>query len=128
MKKNVAGFPDYCELVSKLNLENNLENYLELKGYINYMYNTYNQLYHDTCNMSPEEIKFIKNLKLALMTLYEDELKNCKSITEINNNILALLMRDTDYRTAARNIFKAYIMNCIDYFNRNINSTFSRDK
>ena len=128
MKKNKNGFPDYIELYSKLNLANNLENYLELKKYINYMYDTYNQLYHETCCMLPDEIKFLKDIQHTLMILYKDELKNCTCITEINDNILTLLKCETDYRAVAQNIFKAYIMKCADYFNKNIKSLFSRDK
>ncbi len=124
MKKNNAGFPDYIELRSKLNLDNNEV----LNKYINYMYDTYDQLYHATYCMLPEEIKFLKDLRDTLRTLYKDGLKNCTSITETNNNILDLLTCETDYRAAAQNIFKAYIMNCIDYFNRSIKSLFTRDK
>ena len=123
MKKNETGFPDYVELRSKLNLENNEV----LREYINYMYDTYNQLYHETYCMLPEEIKFLKDLKHTLRTLYKDELKNCTSITKLNDNILTLLKCETDYRSAAQNMFKAYIRNCADYFNRNIKSLFSRD-
>lgn len=124
MKKNKIGFPDYIELRLKLNLENNEV----LHEYINYMYDTYDKLYHETCCMSPDEIKFLKDLKHTLMTLYEDELKNCTCITEINDNILNLLKSETDHRAVAQNIFKAYIRKCADYFNRNIKSLFSRDK
>lgn len=124
MKKNNAGFPDYIELRSKLDLDNNEV----LNKYIEYMYETYNQLYVATYHMSPEEIKFLKDLRNTLMTLYKDELKNCTETTEINNKILHLLKCETDYRAATRNIFKAYIRKCTDYFNRNILSIFSRDK
>lgn len=124
MKKNKTGFPDYIELRSKLDLDHNEV----LNEYIYYMYETYNKLYHETYCMSSEEIKFLKDLKHTLMTLYKDELKNCTCTTKINDNILTLLKCETDYRAAAQNIFKAYIRNCADYFNRNIKSLFSRDK
>ena len=88
MKKNDAGFPDYIELRSKLDLDHNER----LRKYIDYMYETYNKLYDATYGMLPEEIKFLKDLQYTLMIFYKDELKNCKGITEINNNILALLM------------------------------------
>ena len=124
MKKNDAGFPDYVELRSKLDLDNNEV----LRKYIDYMYETYNQLYDNTYGMLPEEIKFLKDLRYALMTFYQDELKNCKGITEINNNILALLMCENDNKDAIRNIFEAYIKECADYFNKSIKSLFRRDK
>lgn len=124
MKKNDAGFPDYIELRSQLDLDNNEV----LRKYIDYMYKTYNQLYDATYGMLPEEIKFLKDLQYTLMTFYKDELKNCKGITEINNNILASLMCETDNKDAIRNIFEVYIRECVDYFNKNIKSLFRRDK
>lgn len=124
MKKNDAGFPDYVELRSKLDLDNNEV----LRKYIDYMYKTYNQLYDATYGMLPEEINFLKDLQYTLMTFYKDELKNCKGITEINNNILALLMCETDNKDAIRNIFEAYIRECADYFNKGIKSLFRKDK
>lgn len=124
MKKNDAGFPDYVELWSKLDLDHNEE----LRKYIDYMYETYNKLYDATYCMLPEEIKFLKNLRYTLMKLYEDEIKNDKGITEIDNHILALLMCETDYRAAMQNIFDAYIRECEDYFNKGIKSLFRRDK
>ena len=124
MKKNGAGFPDYIELRSELDLDNNEV----LRKYIDYMYKTYNQLYDATYGMLPEEIKFLKDLQYTLMAFYKDELKNCKGITEINNNILALLMCETDNKDTIRNIFEAYIRECTDYFNKGIKSLFRRDK
>lgn len=120
MKKNDAGFPDYIELRSKLDLDHNER----LRKYIDYMYETYNKLYDATYTMLPEEIKFLKDLKYALLTFYKDELKNCKGITEINNNTLALFMAETDYKAAMQNIFDAYMKNCADYFNKSIKSIF----
>lgn len=120
MKKNDAGFPDYDELRSKLDLDNNER----LRKYIDYMYETYNKLYEATYNMLPEEIKFLKDLQYTLMTFYSDELKNCKGITEINNNTLALFMAETDYKAAMQNIFNAYMKKCADYFNQSIKSLF----
>ena len=120
MKKNDAGFPDYNELRSKLDLDHNER----LQKYIDYMYETYNKLYDATYGMLPEEIEFLKDLRYTLMTLYKDELKNCKGITEINNNMLDLLMAETDYKAAMQNIFNAYMKNCADYFNKNIESMF----
>lgn len=124
MKKNEAGFPDYDELRLKLDLDNNDI----LRQYIDYMYETYNQLYDETYDMLPEEVRFLKDLKYTLITFYKDELKNDKSITEIDNHILALLMCETDYRAAIRDIFKAYLRECTDYFNKGIKSLFRRDK
>lgn len=120
MKKNDAGFPDYIELRSKLDLDHNEK----LRKYIDYMYETYNKLYDATYGMLPEEIKFLKDLQYTLMTFYEDELKNCKGITEINNNTLALFMAETDYKAAMQNIFDAYMKNCADFFNKSIKSIF----
>ena len=120
MKKNDAGFPDYIELRSKLDLDHNER----LCKYIDYMYETYNKLYDATYGMLPEEIKFLKDLKYVLLTFYKDELKNCKGITEINNNTLALFMAETDYKAAMQNIFNAYMKNCADYFNKSIKSIF----
>ena len=120
MKKNDAGFPDYNELCLKLDLDHNER----LRKYIDYMYETYNKLYDATYGMLPEEIKFLEDLKYALMTFYIDELKNDKGITEIDNHILALLMAETDYKDAMQNIFDAYIKNCADYFNRSMKSLF----
>ena len=120
MKKNEAGFPDYDELWLKLDLDHNEI----LRQYIDYMYETYNKLYDATYCMLPEEIKFLKDLQYTLMTFYKDELKNCKGITEINNNILALLMAETNYKAAMQNIFNAYMKNCADYFNQSIKSLF----
>ena len=119
MKKNESGFPDYNELCSKLDLDHNEI----LRQYIDYMYETYNQLYDATYNMLPEEIKFLKDLKYTLMTFYKDEIKNDKSITEINNK-LALLMAETDYKVAMQNIFNAYMKICADRFNKGIKSIF----
>ena len=119
MKKNESGFPDYNELRLKLDLDNNEI----LRKYIDYMYETYNKLYDTTYNMLPEEIKFLKDLKYALMTFYKDEIKNDKSITEINNK-LALLMTETDYKAAMQNIFDAYMKNCADYFNQSMKNLF----
>ena len=124
MKKNEAGFPDYDELCLKLDLDHNEI----LRQYIDYMYETYNQLYDNTYGMLPEEIKFLKDLKYTLITFYIDELKNDKGITEIDNHILALPMCETDYRAATRDIFKAYLRKCTDYFNKGIKSLFRRDK
>ena len=124
MKKNESGFPDYNELCLKLDLDHNEI----LRQYIDYMYETYNKLYDATYGMLPEEIKFLKDLKYALMTFYIDELKNDKGITEIDNHILALLMAETDYKDAMQNIFDAYIKNCADYFNRSMKSLFRRNK
>ena len=118
MKKNESGFPDYNELRLKLDLDHNER----LQKYIDYMYETYNKLYDVTYGMWPEEIKFLKDLRYALATFYQDELKNCKGITEINNNMLTLLMVETDYKAAMQNIFNAYMKNCADYFNKNIKS------
>lgn len=120
MKKNEAGFPDYDELCLKLDLDHNER----LRKYIDYMYETYNKLYDATYCMLPEEIKFLKDLQYTLMTLYKDELKNCKGITEINNNTLTLLMAETDYKTAMQNIFDACMKNYADYFNKSIKSIF----
>ena len=120
MKKNEAGFPDYNELRSKLDLDHNEK----LRKYIDYMYETYNKLYDATYGMLPEEIKFLEDLKYTLMTLYIDELKNDKGITEIDNHILALLMAETDYKAVMQNIFNAYMKNCADCFNRNMKSIF----
>ena len=120
MKKNDAGFPDYNELRSKLDLDHNER----LQKYIDYMYETYNKLYDATYGMLPEEIKFLEDLKYTLMTLYEDELKNDKGITEIDNHILALLMAETDYKAVIQNIFNAYMKNCADYFNQSMKSLF----
>lgn len=120
MKKNDAGFPDYIELRSKLDLDHNEK----LRKYIDYMYETYNKLYDATYCMLPEEIKFLKDLQYTLMTFYKDELKNCKGITEINNNTLALLMAETDNKDAMQNIFNAYMKICADYFNKSIKSIF----
>ena len=120
MKKNEAGFPDYDELCLKLDLDHNER----LRKYIDYMYETYNKLYDATYGMLPEEIKFLKDIQYTLMTFYKDELKNCKGITEINNNTLALLMAETDYKAVTQNIFNAYMKNCADYFNKNIKSIF----
>ena len=120
MKKNESGFPDYNELCLKLDLDNNER----LRKYIDYMYETYNKLYDATYGMLPEEIKFLKDLKYTLMTLYEDEIKNDKSITEINNK-LALLMANIDYN-AMQNIFDAYMKNCADYFNQSMKSMFQK--
>ena len=86
------------------------------------MYETYNKLYNATYCMLPEEIKFLKDLRYTLETFYEDELKNCKGITEINNNMLDLLMAETDYKAAMQNIFNAYMKNCADYFNQSMKS------
>ena len=119
MKKNESGFPDYNELRLKLDLDNNEI----LRKYIDYMYETYNKLYDATYCMLPEEIKFLKDLKYALMTFYKDEIKNDKSITEINNK-LALLMTETDYKAAMQNIFDAYMKNCADYFNQSMKNLF----
>ena len=124
MKKNESGFPDYNELCLKLDLDHNEI----LRQYIDYMYETYNKLYDATYGMLPEEIKFLEDLKYTLMTLYIDELKNDKGITEIDNHILALLMAETDYKDAMQNIFDAYIKNCADYFNRSMKSLFRRNK
>ena len=118
MKKNEAGFPDYDELCLKLDLDHNER----LRKYIDYMYETYNKLYDTTYDMLPEEIKFLKDLQYTLMTLYKDELKNCKGITEINNNTLTLLMAETNYKAAMQSIFNAYMKNCADYFNKSIKS------
>ena len=120
MKKNDAGFPDYNELCLKLDLDHNER----LRKYIDYMYETYNKLYDATYGMLPEEIKFLEDLKYTLMTLYIDELKNDKGITEIDNHILALLMAETDYKAVMQNIFNAYMKNCADCFNRNMKSIF----
>ena len=120
MKKNDAGFPDYNELRSKLDLDHNER----LRKYIDYMYETYNQLYDATYGMLPEEIKFLKDLRYTLMAFYKDELKNCKGITEINNNTLALFMAETDYKAAMQSIFNAYMKNCADYFNQSMKSIF----
>ena len=120
MKKNDAGFPDYIELRTELDLDHNER----LQKYIDYMYETYNKLYEATYCMLPEEIKFLKDLRYTLMTLYKDELKNCKGITEINNNTLALLMAETDHKTAMQNIFNDYMKNCADYFNQSMKSIF----
>ena len=120
MKKNESGFPDYNELRSKLDLDHNER----LRKYIDYMYETYNKLYDATYGMLPEEIKFLEDLKYALMTFYMDELKNDKGITEIDNHILALLMAETDYKAVMQNIFNAYMKNCADCFNRNMKSIF----
>ena len=120
MKKNDAGFPDYNELCLKLDLDHNER----LRKYIDYMYETYNKLYDATYCMLPEEIKFLKDLRYTLMTLYEDELKNCKGITEINNNMLTLFMAETDYKAAMQNIFNAYMKNCEDNFNKSMKSIF----
>ena len=120
MKKNEAGFPDYDELRSKLDLDNNEV----LRKYIDYMYETYNKLYDATYCLLPEEIKFLKDLQYTLMTLYKDELKNCKGITEINNNTLTLLRAETNYTAAMQNIFNAYMKNCTDYLNQRIKSLF----
>ena len=120
MKKNESGFPDYNELCLKLDLDHNER----LRKYIDYMYETYNKLYDVTYCMLPEEIEFLKDLRYTLMTLYKDELKNCKGITEINNNMLTLFMAETDYKAAMQNIFNAYMKNCADYFNKNIESMF----
>ena len=120
MKKNDAGFPDYIELRSKLDLDHNEK----LRKYIDYMYETYNKLYDVTYGMLPEEIKFLKDLRYTLMELYKDELKNCKGITEINNNTLALFMAETNYKAAMQNIFNAYMKNCADYFNQSIKGLF----
>lgn len=120
MKKNEAGFPDYNELRSKLDLDHNEK----LRKYIDYMYETYNKLYDATYGMLPEEIKFLEDLKYTLMTLYIDKLKNDKGITEIDNHILALLMAETDYKAVMQNIFNAYMKNCADCFNRNMKSIF----
>ena len=117
MKKNESGFPDYNELRSELDLDHNER----LRKYIDYMYETYNKLYDATYGMLPEEIKFLKDLRYALETFYNDELKNCKGITEINNK-LTLLMAETDYKTAMQNIFNAYMKNCADYFNQSMKS------
>ena len=117
MKKNESGFPDYNELRSELDLDHNER----LRKYIDYMYETYNKLYDATYGMLPEEIKFLKDLRYALMTFYKDEIKNCKGITEINNK-LTLLMAETDYKTAMQNIFNAYMKNCADYFNQGMKS------
>lgn len=120
MKKNDAGFPDYNELRLKLDLDHNEI----LRQYIDYMYETYNQLYDATYGMLPEEIKFLKDLRYTLETFYKDEIKNDKGITEINNNMLALLMAETDYKAAMQNIFNAYMKNCADYFNQSMKSIF----
>ena len=120
MKKNESGFPDYNELCSKLDLDHNEI----LQKYIDYMYETYNKLYNATYCMLPEEIKFLKDLRYTLETFYEDELKNCKGITEINNNMLDLLMAETDYKVAMQNIFNAYMKICADRFNKGIKSIF----
>ena len=122
MKKNESGFPDYNELRLKLDLDNNEI----LRQYIDYMYETYNKLYDATYGMLPEEIKFLKDLKYTLKTLYKDEIKNDKSITEINNK-LALLMAETDYKAAMQNIFNAYMKNCADYFNQSMKSIFQKE-
>ena len=124
MKKNDAGFPDYIELRSKLDLDHNER----LQKYIDYMYETYNKLYDATYCMLPEEIEFLKDLRYALETFYKDELKNCKGITEINNNMLALLMTETDHKAAMQNIFNAYMKNCADYFNQSMKSIFQEKK
>ena len=124
MKKNDAGFPDYIELCSKLDLDHNEI----LQKYIDYMYETYNKLYNATYCMLPEEIKFLKDLRYTLETFYEDELKNCKGITEINNNMLDLLMAETDYKAAMQNIFNAYMKNRADYFNQSMKSIFQEKK
>ena len=123
MKKNESGFPDYNELCLKLDLDHNEI----LRQYIDYMYETYNKLYDATYGMLPEEIKFLEDLRYALETFYKDEIKNCKSVTEINNK-LTLLMAETDYKDAMQNIFDAYIKNCTDYFNRSMKSLFRRNK
>ena len=120
MKKNDAGFPDYNELCLKLDLDHNER----LRKYIDYMYETYNKLYEATYGMLPEEVKFLKDLRYTLFTLYKDELKNCKGITEINNNTLALLMAETNYKAAMQSIFNAYMKNCADYFSQSIKSLF----
>ena len=120
MKKNESGFPDYNELRLKLDLDHNEI----LRQYIDYMYETYNKLYDATYCMLPEETKFLKDLKYALMTFYKDEIKNDKSITEINNKLAALLMAETDYKAAMQNIFNAYMKNCADYFNQSMKSMF----
>lgn len=120
MKKNESGFPDYNELCLKLDLDHNEI----LRQYIDYMYETYNKLYEATYCMLPEEIKFLKDLKYALETFYKDEIKNCKGVTEINNNMLTLLMAETDYKAAAQNIFNAYMKNRADYFNQSMKSMF----
>ena len=120
MKKNEAGFPDYNELRSKLDLDHNER----LRKYIDYMYETYNKLYDATYGMLPEEIKFLKDLKYVLLTFYKDELKNCKGITEINNNTLALFMAETDHKGVMQNIFNTYMKNCADCFNEGIESIF----
>ena len=120
MKKNESGFPDYNELCLKLDLDHNEK----LRKYIDYMYETYNKLYEATYDMLPEEIKFLKDLRYTLMALYSDKLKNCKGIIEINNNTLASLMAETDYKAAMQIIFKAYMKNCADYFNRSMKSIF----
>ena len=120
MKKNESGFPDYIELRSRLDFDHNER----LRIYIYYIYETYNKLYDATYGMLPEEIEFLKDLRYTLMTLYEDELKNCKGITEINNNMLTLFMAETDYKAAMQNIFNAYMKNCADYFNRSMKSIF----
>ena len=119
MKKNDAGFPDYIELRSKLDLDHNKR----LRKYIDYMYETYNKLYDATYCMLPEEIKFLKDLRYALETFYKDEIKNDKGITEINNK-LALLMAETDHKAAMQSIFNAYMKNCADYFNQGMKSIF----
>ena len=123
MKKNETGFPDYIELCSKLDLKNNKV----LHEYISYMYEIYENFYRETCHMSPDEIEFLKDLQYTLMMLYKDELKNCTSLTEANDNILELL-KCADYKATAQNMFKTYMIKCADYFNRNIESLFSRDK
>ena len=120
MKKNESGFPDYNELRLKLDLDHNEI----LRQYIDYMYETYNKLYDATYCMLPEEIEFLKDLRYTLMTFYEDEIKNDKSITEINNKLAALLMAETDYKAAMQNIFNAYMKNCADYFNQSMKSMF----
>ena len=120
MKKNESGFPDYNELRSRLDLDNNEI----LRQYIDYMYETYNKLYDATYGMLPEEIEFLKDLRYTLMAFYKDELKNCKGITEINNNTLTLFKAETDYKTAMQNIFDAYMKNCADYFNQSMKSIF----
>ena len=121
MKKNESGSPDYNELRSKLDLDHNER----LRKYIDYMYETYKQLYDATYGMLPEEIKYLEDLIYILMILYRDELKNDKGITEIDN---ALLMAETDYKSATQNIFNAYMKNCADCFNKSIKSIFQENK
>jgi hypothetical protein len=126
MKLNEDGFPNFLEVNAKFDLDHNKE----LAEYIKCMYDVHYKLQHETFDMSPEKIRFLKGLDDIVQDYYFKPLlhSGAYGTAAENRKLLEFLKNEPDKQAAAEKLCDIYMKECLDNFKSKIRSLFNKEE